>query len=61
MKEANPTQTNKFTDWENFQSELNEKIPLNLPLRTTQQLDNEIEIFVDLIQEVWTKKKSEKN
>jgi hypothetical protein len=34
-KDATPTLTNKFTDWESFQSELNEKIQLNEPLRTT--------------------------
>jgi hypothetical protein len=51
-KEANPTLTNKFTDWESFQSELNEKIQLSVPLRTTQQLDIETEKIVDLIQEV---------
>jgi hypothetical protein len=51
-KEANPTLTNKFTDWESFQSELNEKIQLNVPLRTRQQLDIETERIADLIQEV---------
>jgi hypothetical protein len=44
-KEANPTLPNKFTDWESFQSELNEKIQLNVPLRTTQQLDIETELW----------------
>jgi non-homologous end joining protein Ku len=51
-KEANPTLTNKFTDWKSFQSELSEKIQLNVPLRTTQQLDIETKRIVDLIQEV---------
>jgi hypothetical protein len=51
-KDANLTLTNKFTDWESFQSELNEKIQLNVPLRTAQQLDIETERTVDLIQEV---------
>jgi hypothetical protein len=51
-KEANPTLTNKFTDCESFQSELHEKIQLNIPLRTAQQLDIETERIVDLIQEV---------
>jgi hypothetical protein len=37
---------------ESFQSELNEKIQLNVPLRTTQQLDIETERIADLIQEV---------
>lgn len=45
-KEVNPTLTHKFTDWENFQSELNEKIHLNVRT-TTKQSDNEVEIFVD--------------
>jgi hypothetical protein len=51
-KESNYALTNKFTDWESFQSELNEKIQLNVPLRTTHQLDIETERIVDLIQEV---------
>jgi hypothetical protein len=51
-KEADPTLTNKFTDWESFQSELNAKIQLNVLLRTTQHLDIETERIVDLIQEV---------
>jgi hypothetical protein len=51
-KDANPTLTNKFTDWESFQSELNGKIQLNVPLRTTRQLDIATERIVDLIQEV---------
>jgi hypothetical protein len=50
--EANPMLTNKFTDWESFQSELNGKIQINVPLRTTQQLDIENERIMDLIQEV---------
>jgi hypothetical protein len=51
-KEANPMLTNKFADLESFQSELNKKIQLNVPLRTTQQLDIETERIVDLIEEV---------
>lgn len=50
--EANHTLKNIFTDCENFQSELNEKIHFNKQLRTTHQFDNDSEIFVNLIQEV---------
>jgi hypothetical protein len=46
-KEANPTLTNKFSGWESSQSELNEKIQLNIPLRTTQQLETaQINIYL---------------
>lgn len=52
QKEPNPTLVNKHTDWESFQIELNEKIQLNVPLRTAEELEKETEKIVELIQEV---------
>lgn len=53
-KEKPPTLTNKRTDWESFREELEQRIKLNTPLKTTYQLDNEVEQFVvDLQQAAW--------
>lgn len=53
-KEHNPTLVNRKTDWEGFQEELSNYIQLNVPLKTTEQLNQEAEKFVtDIQQAAW--------
>lgn len=49
-KESNPTLVNKYTNWEGFKEEINNNIELSVPLRTTEQLDEETENFMKIIQ-----------
>ena len=42
--------TNKTTDWNSFKSELERDIKLNIELKTTVQLDDEVHRFTTLIQ-----------
>lgn len=41
-KEGNPKLTNKLTEWEGFKSIIGEYIELAVPLKTPEQLDQEI-------------------
>jgi hypothetical protein len=49
-KEANPTLVNKLTNWEGFKEEVTNTIQLSRPLRTTEQLDEEVKNFMKIIQ-----------
>ena len=49
-KEATPTLVNKTTDWESFRIDLTNEINLNVPLKTTEQLDIVSEKFTSLLQ-----------
>ena len=49
-KQPNPVLTNKGTDWESFQMELNERIELNVPIKTIEQLELEVQKFMTDIQ-----------
>jgi hypothetical protein len=54
-KQQPTTLTNRLTDWQGFR-ELDQKIKLQVPLKTTEQLDNETEQFlIDLQQAAWNK------
>lgn len=49
-----PTLVNKYTDWDGFQQVLEERINLNSPLTTADQIDEELEKFVtDIQQAAW--------
>lgn len=50
QKENPPSLTNKMTDWLSFKIKLEELIELSVPLRTEEQLDEEIDLFVRNIQ-----------
>ena len=43
--------TNKWTDWNGFKEDLEQRTELNVPLRTTVQLDLEIEKLVTDVQQ----------
>lgn len=49
-KEDTPRLVNKHTDWESFKIDLNDEIDLNVPLRNSEQLDLEVDMFVKAIQ-----------
>lgn len=42
--------TNRKTDWKAFQEDLNKNLQLNIPLKTTEQLECEAELFIANIQ-----------
>lgn len=50
-KEHNPSLVNGKTDWEGFQEDLSNTIQLNVPLKTKNQLNQEVEKFVTNIQQ----------
>lgn len=53
-KEYSSRLTNKRTDWKGFQDELQNRIELMVPLRTKEQLNQELEKFVvDIQQSAW--------
>lgn len=53
-KQPNPTLTNKGTDWESFKLELAERIKLNTPIKTIEQLEQESHKFmIDIQQTAW--------
>lgn len=49
-KEARPVLINKKTDWDSFRTDLDKTINLKVPLKTTYQLDMEVERFTIAIQ-----------
>lgn len=51
QKEVNPVLCNRYTNWEQFKSGLEEKIVLDVPLRNKNQLDEELEKFVISVQQ----------
>lgn len=51
IKQIPPRLTGKNTNWEQFRGELDNKINLRVPLKSPEQLENEVENFVKLIQE----------
>lgn len=54
LKENNLTLTNRQTEWERFKLELNKRINLKVPLKTNEQLDQEVEkIIKDIQQAAW--------
>lgn len=54
QKENNPVLINRRTDWESFRQCLEEKINLMVPLRNEEQLDAEVEKFInDTQQSAW--------
>ena len=53
-KQQPPTLTNRLTDWNGFRKQLEQKIMLQVSLKTAEQLDKEAEQFVtDLQQAAW--------
>jgi hypothetical protein len=45
---------NKKTDWESFRMTIEERIQLTVPIQTEEQLDIEVETFVnDIQQSAW--------
>lgn len=53
-KGSNPTLTNKKTDWESFKMEIHERIKLNVPIKSIQQLELESKKFIiDVQQAAW--------
>lgn len=51
QKENAPRLTNRLTDWQSFRVNLENAINLSVSLRTTEQLDEEIELLVTNIQQ----------
>lgn len=49
-KENAPRLINRLTDWQSFRLDLENAINLSVPLRTEEQLDEEVELFVSDIQ-----------
>lgn len=49
-KETRPMLVNKTTDWESFRIEVESRINLRVPLRTTWQLEEQAELFTNIIQ-----------
>lgn len=49
-KEQNPGLTNRLTDWDYFNQLLEASINLSVPLKTTIQLEEELETFTFSIQ-----------
>lgn len=50
IKQSTPTLVNKSTDWESFRISLEKRIELNVPLRNTEQFEQEVAQFVKDIQ-----------
>lgn len=50
-KETSPALVNRLTDWESFKQCLEERINLAVPLRNEQQLEEEVELFINNIQQ----------
>lgn len=50
-KENTPRLTNRRTDWQSFRLDLEIAINLTAPMRSTEQLDEEVELFVSNIQQ----------
>lgn len=50
QKPCNPVLVNKYTDWKSFKISLAERIDLIVPLQTDEQLDSEVEKFMNDIQ-----------
>lgn len=48
---CNPMLVNKLTDWDNFKIEIDNRIQLNVPLKTTDHLEKETENLVEIIQQ----------
>jgi len=44
---------NKKTDWEGFRMTIDERIKLSVPIQTEEQLDFEVEKFINDIQAAW--------
>lgn len=54
IKRQRPHLTNRKTDWDGFRYELEQRIELSVPLKTKDQLDDEVEkLVVDLQQSAW--------
>nr|XP_012234580.1 PREDICTED: RNA-directed DNA polymerase from mobile element jockey-like [Linepithema humile] len=54
QKPRNPVMVNKKTGWEGFRMTIEERIQLTVPLQTEEQLDFEVEKFVnDIQQSAW--------
>lgn len=54
LKETPPRLTSKETDWEYFQYNLENRIELSVPIKTKQQLDDEVErLTKDIQQSAW--------
>jgi hypothetical protein len=51
MKDQNPVLINKHTDWDCFNSLLERNINLSVPLKTVNQLEEELGIFTTAVQE----------
>ena len=57
-KENKPVLTNHTTDWDGFREIFDKTIVLNIPLKTVEQLNLEVEEFVaDLQQAAWNNTK----
>lgn len=50
-KEYPPSLTNKLTDWRYFNTLLTNMISLNVPLKSTEQIEDEVQNFTEIIQE----------
>lgn len=46
-----PRLVNQLTDWESFSLQLEENINLSVFLKNEEQLDNEVELFMNFIQQ----------
>jgi hypothetical protein len=49
-KEKTPALFNRLTDWQSFQIDLEKSVNLSVPLRTKEQIDEEVELLVKNIQ-----------
>lgn len=53
-KEKRPTLVNKFTNWDQFKTDLELRIKLDVPLQTERQLDEEAEkLIINIQQAAW--------
>lgn len=53
LRKSNSNLTNRLTNLQDFQNTLHERINLNVPLKTREQLEEEVEKLTRDIQAAW--------
>lgn len=53
LRESKPSLTNRLTNWQGFQNFLQERIKLNVPLKTKEHLEEKGKLISDIQQAAW--------
>lgn len=53
LRESKPSLTSRLTNWQGFQNTLQERIKLNVPLKTREHLEEVEKLICDIQQAAW--------